>query len=155
MNMKVKLLAGVLAIALSAPLVAGQRVNAQVVHHYRDVAVQTPHVSQQCGVEQVPVYGTVRQQGSTSDTLIGAVIGAAVGRQFGGGSGRDAATAAGALIGGARGHSGSTSTVVVGYRQEQRCFNSTTYSTSYQQQYDYSIVKFVENGREVTLQYQK
>ena len=153
--MKVKLLAGVLAIALSAPLVAGQRVHAQVVHHYSDVTVQTPHVSQQCRVEQVPIYGTVQQHGSTSDTLIGAVVGAAVGRQFGGGSGRDAATAAGALIGGARGYQGSTFSGVVGYRQEQRCFDSTTYSTSTQRQYSHSIVTFDENGREVTLQYQK
>jgi uncharacterized protein YcfJ len=44
----------------------------------------------------------VRQQtGVAGPTAAGAVIGAAIGRQFGGGSGRDLATLAGALAGGA------------------------------------------------------
>ena len=37
-------------------------------------------------------------------TSMGAVIGAAIGRQFGSGSGRDLATAAGAVAGGVIGH---------------------------------------------------
>jgi len=43
---------------------------------------------------------TYYQGANSSDVIVGAVIGAAIGRQFGGGSGRDAATAAGAIIGG-------------------------------------------------------
>ncbi len=59
----------------------------------RYVAVDQPR--QECRDEYVR-----QQSGVAGPTAAGAVIGAAIGRQFGGGSGRDLATAAGALAGG-------------------------------------------------------
>jgi len=56
-----------------------------------------------------PKYSTVYQQVCTQvpverrgigGTIVGGVLGAAIGNQFGGGSGKDIATAAGAVIGG-------------------------------------------------------
>ena len=53
-----------------------------------------------CRVNQVPIYGSVKNgQASTGDTIVGAIIGGAVGNQFGGGKGNDAATVLGAIIG--------------------------------------------------------
>ena len=40
------------------------------------------------------------QRSSTSDIIVGSLLGAAIGNRIGGGSGRDIATAAGAVIGG-------------------------------------------------------
>ena len=63
---------------------------------------QEPHeVCQQVNVEsQKPVKDQHRITGS----VVGAVIGGVVGHQFGGGSGKDAATAGGAIAGGVAGN---------------------------------------------------
>ena len=63
--------------------------------HY--VTVNQPR--QECYEEYVR-----RPAGVAGPTAAGAVIGAAIGRQFGGGSGRDLATAAGAVAGGVIAH---------------------------------------------------
>ncbi len=54
-------------------------------------------VQEQCSEQQVPVYQN--RQGSTGDVLAGAIIGGAIGNQFGGGSGKDAMTILGAIVG--------------------------------------------------------
>ena len=51
---------------------------------------------QQCQQVAVPRAAT---QGNTAGGVLGAIAGAAIGNQIGGGSGRDIATAAGAVIG--------------------------------------------------------
>lgn len=74
-----------------------------------------------CYDVQIPVYGTV-QGGSTSDVLAGAIIGGALGNQFGNASGKDAMTILGAIIG-ADSASRSQHQVVTGYRTEKQCEN--------------------------------
>mgnify|MGYP000379974385 CR=1 FL=1 len=62
--------------------------------------VQVPRYRTDCRVNQVPIYGSVKNgQASTGDTIVGAIIGGAIGNQIGNGSGRDAATVLGAIIG--------------------------------------------------------
>lgn len=73
----------------------------------------------QCYDVQVPVYGQQRS-GSSDDILSGAIIGGAIGNQFGNGSGKDAMTALGIILGANRG-SRSTREVITGYRLERQC----------------------------------
>ena len=56
--------------------------------NYQNVSV--PKYRTDCRVNQVPIYGSVKNgQASTGDTILGAIIGGAVGNQFGGGKGKD------------------------------------------------------------------
>ena len=93
--------------------------------------VQVPRYRTDCRVNQVPIYGNVQNgQASTGDTIVGAIIGGAIGNQVGGGSGKDAATVLGAIIGAdVANKRGSQSQEIVGYREEQTCKNVTYYET--------------------------
>lgn len=92
--------------------------------------VQVPRYRTDCRVNQVPIYGNVQGQASTGDTIVGAIIGGAIGNQVGGGSGKDAATVLGAIIGAdVANKRGSQSQEIVGYREEQTCKNVTYYET--------------------------
>ena len=115
---------------------ADQRIQASVVsmqETYNTVSKQVP--VQSCSTVEVPIYETRRiGQASTGDTLAGAIIGGVIGNQFGGGSGKDAATVLGAILGAdaANKKGGRQETVIVGYRQQQQC--TTTYQQKETQQ---------------------
>ena len=74
-------------------------------------------VQEQCFEQQVPVYQN--RQGSTGDVLAGAIIGGAIGNQFGGGSGKDAMTVLGAILG--ADSAGRPRQAVAGYVSEWKC----------------------------------
>jgi uncharacterized protein YcfJ len=74
-------------------------------------------VQEQCFETQVPVYQ--RRQGSGGDVLAGAIIGGVIGNQFGGGSGKDALTVLGAIIGADA--ASKPRDEVAGYVSEWRC----------------------------------
>ena len=97
--------------------------------NYQNVSV--PKYRTDCRVNQVPIYGSVKNgQASTGDTILGAIIGGAVGNQFGGGKGNDAATVLGAIIGAdIANKKPRTSQQIIGYREEQTCNNVTFYET--------------------------
>jgi uncharacterized protein YcfJ len=82
-------------------------------------------------------------------TLLGAVIGAAIGNQIGHGQGRKAATAGGAVIGAAIGHQqGMRRNAVVASAQPytvRRC--ETRYRDEYQERIDGYRVTYVYHGR--------
>jgi uncharacterized protein YcfJ len=82
-----------------------------------------------CYDVEVPVTG--RTSASTGDVLAGAIIGGAIGNQFGGGSGKDAATVLGAILGADVANKNGRS-VVTGYRVERQC--STQYVSDIQNQ---------------------
>ena len=94
----------------------------------RVVSVQRPH--RNCYTVDVPVYGN-NGGGSTNDTIVGALIGGAIGNQFGNGSGKDAATVLGAIVGADVANKNNRNSNVVGYRQENRC--TTEYITELQE----------------------
>ena len=100
--------------------------------------INTPTTQQVCNIVEVPVYGRAGGQASTGDTLFGALIGGAIGNQFGGGSGKDAATVLGAIVGADVANKKGGQQQIIGYRQEQRCNNVTSYSTQQQIQ-NYTI----------------
>jgi len=89
--------------------------------------------SQSCTNVQVPVYGSARSNGGaiggvvdstfgSTRGLVGAIVGGVVGSQVGSGSGKDWATAAGAVIGAQVGDSQSNRhNQVVGYQTRTEC----------------------------------
>ena len=103
--------AGVLLITANVPI-WGQTMpvqDAAVV-----VARQPRYVT---SYQQVCTQVPVERRSSVGGGAVGAILGAAIGNQIGGGSGRDIATAAGAVIGGQMG-SQNDSTVV---EMQTRC----------------------------------
>lgn len=72
-----------------------------------------------CSNVEVPVY-QARRSSSDADVLAGAIVGGAIGNQFGAGSGKDAMTVLGAIVGANRA-SNRTTNEIVGYRIEERC----------------------------------
>ncbi|MBD8526074.1 glycine zipper 2TM domain-containing protein [Pseudomarimonas arenosa] len=96
--------------------------------------VQRPVQRDQCWREPV----TYREPVRTADTrryrapaVLGAIVGGVIGNQFGNGRGRDAATAAGALLGYHAVRDGQRSHQYAGYREvtryEERCATQTEY----------------------------
>jgi len=112
---------------------------ARVVNVDPILAPGEPSYRQQCWQEPVRYvsrergYGERRYGsgvGPATNTVLGGIVGAAIGRQFGDGDGRRAATVAGALIGGAIANDRSRARYDDGYgrtyeretvRYEQRC----------------------------------
>lgn len=74
-------------------------------------------LQEQCSEQKVPIYQTRRS--STGDVFSGAIIGGAIGNQFGGGSGKDAWTVLGAIVG--ADIAGKTRQEIVGYTSEWQC----------------------------------
>lgn len=102
---------------------------------------QMPVRQEQCAEVQVPVYGN--QPGSTGDVLAGAIIGGAIGNQFGSGSGQDAMTVLGAIVGAdVAGRGGNQ---VVGYRYEWQCQIVETYQE--QKFFHHYEVTYKNNGK--------
>lgn len=92
----------------------------------------------QYGCENIPVYGNGYASGG--DIVAGAIIGGIIGNQFGSGSGNDAMTALGAIVGAESASKGSRQ--IIGYREQ--C--NVPY-TSYQNIQDGYIVEYNLNGR--------
>jgi uncharacterized protein YcfJ len=101
----------------------------KVQPNYQNVSV--PQHRTDCRIVEVPIYGG-RSQASTGDTIVGAIIGGAIGNQVGGGSGKDAATVLGAIIGADVANKKGGQERIIGYRQEQVCNNVTFYETQEQ-----------------------
>ena len=75
---------------------------------------------QQCRIVDVPIYST-QNNATTGDVIVGAIIGGAIGNQFGKGKGNDAATVLGAIIGADSVNKKNSSKTIVGYKQVNQC----------------------------------
>lgn len=84
-----------------------------VQQSYKEQVI-TSYVSE-CEQIEVPSY---RYSGSGGNVIAGAIIGGLIGNQFGSGSGKDAMTALGAIVGAER-----ASKERSGYRLETRCYD--------------------------------
>jgi uncharacterized protein YcfJ len=97
---------------------------------YRTVRINNPR--QQCWEEavSVPTYTQGTTQSRTPE-ILGAIVGAGVGRLFGSGRGQDLATVAGAVLGGSIGHDVNNRKKQTGseVRYEQRCKTVDEYHT--------------------------
>ena len=141
------------ALALTAtPVLADYTIQATITDHFRTITRDTPITERVCQLVDVPVYGG---GASTGDTIVGAIIGGAIGNQFGGGSGRDAATVLGAIVGADVANKNAQGNRIVGYRQEQQCQNVTTYTTTQEEVYSHSTIVWREGGRDLTLEFQR
>jgi len=152
--MKKLYIATALTMVLSSTPVLAETVNAKVEDHYRTVVREIPSTERICETVEVPIYGNVRGQASTGDTVLGAIIGGAIGNQVGGGSGKDAATVLGAIVfSDIANKRANRQQVITGYRQQQQCYNETTYSRVEEEVYSHSTIQFKKDGQWVTLEF--
>jgi len=150
-----KKLAFIGLLTVASPALADS-VNATIEDHYKTMTRQIPSTERICRTVDVPVYGQVQGQASTGDVLAGAIIGGVLGNQVGGGSGKDAATVLGAIVGAdVANKNGSTREEITGYRREERCENRTTYTSQTESIYSHSTITWYENGRRVSLEFQR
>jgi len=108
---------------------------------YQRVAVDVPR--QSCGVRTVAYEERRRGGDSFAGTVMGGLVGAAIGHELG--NGRGAATAAGGLIGASIGNDASRGGRVVNYRDEEVC--STRYRTEYEERIVGYDVSYSYHGR--------
>ena len=113
--------------------------------HYKTVIEQAPYSVEVC--KDVRIQG----QASTGDTLFGALIGGAIGNQFGGGKGKDAATILGAIVGADVANKNGKKP---GGTQRQ-CQIETRYEETQREVYSHSTVTFVSDGQQYTVKFQK
>ena len=123
------LVAAVLAMSATSALANSYTVNADVTSVTPLVSTVSESVPQEvCSQVRVPVYETRRGQASTGDALGGAILGGVIGNQFGSGSGKDAMTVLGAIVGADMANKrGNNYQVVTGYRNDTQC--SVQYTT--------------------------
>lgn len=140
------------ALLSSTAACAEVTVRGTIEDHYRTVNRSVPETRQVCEVIEVPIYG--RSQATTGDALAGAIIGGVIGNQFGNGSGKDAMTVLGAIVG-ADVANKQGSRQIIGYRQGTECSNQTFYVETPEQIYSHSTITFRENGRTFTVRFQK
>ncbi len=140
------------AFCFIASSASAQSVRATIEDHFRTVTDSSPKTERVCQTVEVPVYG--KAPASTGDTLLGAIIGGAIGNQFGQGSGKDAMTVLGAIAG-ADVANKSGGRQIVGYTTETRCENQIVYVETVQEIYTHSTVTFVDNGKTYTVRFQR
>ena len=116
-----------------------------VQDHYKTVIEQNPYRVEVC--KDVQLKG----QASTGDTIFGAIIGGAIGNQFGGGKGKDAATVLGAIVGADIANKNGKKP---GGTQRQ-CQVETRYEETQREVYSHSTVTFVSDGQQYTVKFQK
>ena len=147
--MKKTLIGVALASLIAGPVFAAE--NVKVTDYTKNVTKKIPHTETVCQMIDVPIYG---KHDKTGDVLGGAIIGGIIGNNIGNGKGNGAA---GAVIGGLLGnaHGDNRNGNVIGYRQEQRCSNNTTYTHETYEVYDHSVIEFYENGRFYRLRFNK
>lgn len=109
---------------------------------YTTVRINTPQ--QECWQEAVSV--PTRQSKSRTPEILGAIVGAGVGRMFGSGRGQDVATVAGAVLGGSIGRDQSNRNAQHNNRvhYEQRCRMVDQYRT--EERLEWYDVTYKYNG---------
>ena len=152
--MKKTMLGIAVASMISAPVFAAE--NVKVTDYTKTITKQIPHTEQVCQVVDIPIYGETGGA-STSDMIVGGIIGGVIGNQIGKGGGKNAATGIGAMTGAIIGNNNAKNRnqQIVGYRQEQRCSNNTTYTTETYEVYSHSVIIFYEDGKRYALRFTK
>lgn len=145
-----KLLLSTLIGASFASAAIAEPVNGSVQDVYVNKTVQIPREVTGCNVVDVPIYDN--KEASAGQAITGAIIGGVIGNQFGSGSGKDAMTVLGAIVG-ANVPEGRQQ--IVGYRKEERCTKDVYYEDKKVRVYSHSVVKFVHEGQSYTLEFKK
>jgi len=160
--MKKIILATVLTLGLSVSAFADTVCKVtKSVPSYKNITVRTPHsTSYQERVSSRTQCGYTYKEESRSslgfDTIIGAVAGGFLGNQVGGGSGKDWATAGGAILGGTV----ANQTRRGSYEKVPKYCDNSHYVTRYRTSYTYETISevtgytnyFTYNGVQYTKQ---
>ena len=77
---------------------------------------------QVCEKVQIPIYGMIERPASDAEVFTGMLIGGAIGNQFGSGSGNDAMTFIGAIMGAESGGERKRQRVIIDYREVTQCW---------------------------------
>lgn len=152
--MKKYVIGAVLATLVATPALANKtRVSDTIVYDVtQTVTKKIPQTEQICQIVEVPIYGEAGV--NTEGAIVGGLIGGILGNQIGKGGGKEAATGIGAMTGAIIG-SKNGEKQIVGYRQENRCQNKTTYTYQTNEVYSHSVVEFYYNGRLYKKQFKK
>lgn len=151
--MKKYVIGAVLATLVATPALANKQRVTNVEDIYKTVTRNIPQTEQVCNLVEVPIYGEKKfDQGSA---IVGGLIGGILGNQVGGGSGKEAATGVGAMAGAIIGGKNGGKQEIIGYRQETRCQNKTTYTTETKEVYSHSVVTFYHEGRMYRVKFNK
>lgn len=150
----IKILVTTTALLFATQSYANERVNATIEDFYINETVSTPVRVNECRNVDVPIYGTRDRRGSDGDVLAGAIVGGVIGNQFGGGSGKDAMTVLGAIVG-ANHMANRTTEEIVGYRTERQCAEAVIYENNRVRTYSYSTITFTLDGKRHTVRFQK
>lgn len=78
--------------------------------------------TQVCEDIKVPVYGMIERPASDGEVFSGLVIGGLIGNQFGSGSGNDAMTFLGAILGADSASERKRQKVITGYKKVKHCW---------------------------------
>ena len=141
-----------LATALFTTSAYGQ--DASVEDKYKVVEKRYPHTEHVCTTVDVPIYGNVGGGASGADVLGGMILGGILGKGI---SVDDKGAAAGAVLGGvfSADKKKKGNQQIVGYKQEQRCQQHTTYTTERKEVYSHSVVTFWHEGNESRVKFNR
>jgi uncharacterized protein YcfJ len=126
--------------------------------HYITKVIKTPNQPvQTCRDVDIPIYQN--NSGNTDGAeILGAIIGGVIGSKIGSGDGSKVATGVGAIIGSKVGKNNAqnNNSTIVGYKRQTICETSTSYSTSTQNVYSHSTIRFTDkNGKVFELKFQR
>ena len=153
-----KCLAIIAALAAASPAMANERVTDVKVFDHTKTIVQPVEVKgTYCEWVTVPIYqDTVVQGDAAGGALAGMIIGGILGK---GVSGNDDGAAAGAVIGGLigadKGAKQKTERVIVDYKEEKQCRESTEIEERWVEVYSHSTIRFYLNGKRYVVEFKK
>ena len=153
---KILTTATTILIGFTSPVNA-ENVNAKVKDHYVTAYETKEVVDRYCEVISVPIYETRSQAGNAAGgALLGMIIGGATGKVI---TGQDNGAAAGAIVGGIigadQGSQPKTEQVIVGYREENSCYDKVTYIDEPKKVYSHSTLMFTTGGKEYKVDFVK
>lgn len=155
--MKTLVLAAVAATMTTAAYANEAAKDVRVFDHTKTVTTNVPVTTTECYNVEVPIYGSVQQQGNAVEGAIGgAIIGGILGQALGGDkNSRNAGAVFGAIVGGDKASKPKQTQVITGYRQERQCVDKVVNQYQTQEVYSHSTIRFTVNGFRYVLQFER
>jgi outer membrane lipoprotein SlyB len=91
-------------------------------NHTHDEPAKLLKKVQVCEKVQIPVYGMIERPASSGEVFSGLIIGGLIGDQFGSGSGNDAMTFLGAVMGAEEAGQRKREKVIIDYKTVTQCW---------------------------------
>ena len=117
---------------------------------YKQYRVDEPY--QDCYIKETIQNG----DGSATNEIMGAILGGAIGNQFGEGDGKDAMTLAGILLGASLAHDDEiANNQTGGYTTRTKCYIERRYDESTRKVYSHSTLTFNIKGKKYRVDFTK